>query len=249
MLASLLAAAFVAVAAYDGVVLARALHEGRQVAAASEAFEQRPAKPAASLLVVGDSTGVGTGAEDPRDSLAGRLGAALPRTRIDNLARNGARTREVTTQLAAAPQQHYDAILVQVGGNDALRFTDLDELAEAIDEVLRTATAMAAYVALMSTGDLGSAPALPWPVNALFSRRSQAVRDSFAAAAQRHGVDYVDLFSPERTDPIEEAPQRHYASDGLHLSGAGYGVWYERLRDATALPGILETSPSIDNKD
>jgi lysophospholipase L1-like esterase len=248
MFASVLAAALLAVAAYDGVTLIKALQTGQQVAAASEAYQQRPARSEASLLVVGDSTGVGTGAEEARHSLAGRLGSELPTVRIDNLAQNGAKTGDVTDQLRAAPLPRYDAILVQVGGNDALRFTSLEAVATAIDRVLALARAKSDYVALMSTGDLGEAPAMPWPVSGLFSWRSRAVRDRFAAAAAEHGIDYVDLFAPVKANPFAREPDRYYAPDGLHLSGAGYAVWYDRLRESTKLPAILETPGEAGNK-
>mgnify|MGYP006270400927 CR=1 FL=1 len=239
MLGTLLSAALLAVAAYDAAVVVPALIAGRQLAAASEAYEQHPPTATASLLVVGDSTGVGTGARDPGLSIAGRLGAELPTVRIDNGARNGAKTRAVTAQLAGAPQAHYAAVLIQVGGNDALRFTPLAQVAETIDRVLAAATARADYVALMSTGDLGAAPAIPWPLSAVYGHRSRALRDRFAAAAARHGVAYVDLFADTGDNGFEKDPARYYARDGLHLSGAGYGLWYERLRAATALPERL----------
>ena len=240
MLASLLGAAVLAIAAYDGVVLGRALVVGGQLARESNAYTQQPAEATAALLVVGDSTGVGTGAENPADSVAGRLGRALPRVRIDNLAVNGARTADLLAQLAQAPLPRYDAILVQVGGNDALRFTGFDRLAQSIDAVLSRSGDRAPYTVLMSTGDLGAAPALPWPLAPLFSARSREVRDRFARAAAAHGADYVDLFTGPGDRVFSEEPGRYYARDGLHLSGAGYGVWYEQLRAASALPERLE---------
>jgi lysophospholipase L1-like esterase len=241
MLASLLGAAVLALAAYDGVVIGRALYVGGQLARESSPYSQQPADATAALLVVGDSTGVGTGAEDPADSVAGRLGSALPGTRIDNLAVNGALTEDVLEQLRDAPLPRYDAILVQVGGNDALRFTPLDRLEADIAAVLSRAGERAPYTALMSTGDLGAAPALPWPVAPVYSARSRAVRDRFLAAAREHGADYVDLFTGAGDNGFRQAPDRYYARDGLHLSGAGYGSWYDRLTAATALPERLQT--------
>jgi lysophospholipase L1-like esterase len=93
----------------------------------------------------------------------------------------------------------------------------------------------------MSTGDLGAAPALPWPVAPVYSARSRAVRDRFLAAARDHGVDYVDLFSGPGDNGFRQEAERYYARDGLHLSGAGYGTWYDRLTAATALPEQLQT--------
>jgi lysophospholipase L1-like esterase len=239
MLTSILGAAALAVALYDGVIIGRALLIGGELAQASEAYTQQPRNPQAALLVVGDSTAVGTGAANPRDSLAGRLGAALPRTRIDNLAANGALTRDVLAQLERAPLASYDAVLVQVGGNDALRFTSMAQLGNDINAVLERAASVADYTALMSTGDLGAAPALPWPIDRLFSARSRRVREVFSAAAARHGADYVDLFSGAGIEQFDRNAEDYHAADGLHLSGEGYGIWYQRLTAATELPQRL----------
>ena len=239
MLTGALSVVLLAIALYDAAVIIPALQHGKELSSASKPYELHPATPGATLLVVGDSTGVGTGAEDSADSLAGRLGTDLPEVRIDNLAADGARTRDVLAQLASAPLARFDAILVQVGGNDALRFTALEELASDIDAVLEAASRRSDCVTLMSTGDLGEAPAIPWPLDAVFSWRSRAVRDCFATAAETHGADYVDLFTAADDSPFARAPDRYYAHDGLHLSGAGYGIWYQRLRAGSALPECL----------
>lgn len=60
------------------------------------------------------------------------------------------------------------------------------------------------------------------------------------AAARDHGVDYVDLFTGSGDNGFRQEPGRYYARDGLHLSGVGYGTWYDRLTAATALPERLQ---------
>lgn len=220
------------VVVYDTFVIVRAFLRGSEVAAASEPFQAQPPGVEASLLVVGDSTARGTGSRDPALSIAGRMGSDFPRLRVDNLGTNGALTREVVDQLGHAPEHFYSTVLVQVGGNDALRFTSLDGLARHIDAVLALATDRGEHVALMSTGRLGDAPAIPWPISRLFTWRAQRVREIFDLAARRHGAHYVDLFSAAGTsNPFAAAPEAHYARDGLHPSGEGYGVWYEKLRE------------------
>jgi lysophospholipase L1-like esterase len=244
MIASLIGAAAIAIVVYDSLIVGRALLVGNEVASRSEPFRQQPAEPNATLLVVGDSTGVGTGSEHPRQSLAGRLGTALPQARIDNLAVNGALTSDVLGQLKEAPLAHYDAVLVQVGGNDALRFTPIRKLKEDIGAVLASAGERGDYTALMSTGDLGAAPALPWPIAYVFSARSRAVRDTFIEVAHDSGTDYVDLFGDSGSEIFQQDAKRYYAADRLHLSGEGYGIWYQQLRDATELPERLRSNAS-----
>jgi hypothetical protein len=96
---------------------------GETLADGAKAFERRTLPHAPTVLVVGDSTGVGTGATTPAASIAGLLGAAFPHVSVVNLAVNGARTLDVIMQLAGAAPGRYDLVLVHAGGNDVLRRT------------------------------------------------------------------------------------------------------------------------------
>ena len=88
----------------------------------------------------------------------------------------------------------------------------------------------------MSVGNLGEAPAIPWPLSHLYAWRSRLVRDLFSEVAGKMKVAYVDLFTPAgEQSPFQEHPQQHYSRDGLHPSAAGYGVWYEKLRTTQPL--------------
>ena len=54
-----------------------------ELARASEPFQSNPDNPAVRVLIVGDSTAVGTGASSGRESLAGLVARQYPRTLID----------------------------------------------------------------------------------------------------------------------------------------------------------------------
>ena len=140
--------------AYFGATLGASLWRSRALTAASVAFEITPQDPAHRLLVVGDSTAVGTGAGAPESSVAGRLASAFPALRIDNRAVDGARTADVLQQLQREPLTHFDAILIQTGGNDILRLTDLSRLRRVTRELFDAAHARSAHVVMMSTGDV-----------------------------------------------------------------------------------------------
>ena len=110
-----------------GVLLVTACAPWRMWTAAelaqdARAYTARPDRPLQRLLVVGDSTAVGTGAAAPQDSLVGLIGQQHRQWRIDNLAANGARFGDVVRQLERAPEG-YDMVLVLAGGNDVIRFT------------------------------------------------------------------------------------------------------------------------------
>lgn len=206
----------------------------RQLLAAAQAHSQQPAAPTGHLLVIGDSTGVGTGSEAAADSVAGRIGQAHPDWRIDNLAVNGARVADLAGQLQRAPGTP-DRVLVMVGGNDVIRLTAWDRLGADLLASVRQAQDRGAKVVLMPCGDVGQAPFFPPPWSWWLQRRSDTLHQVVDAIGRATGAAVVDLRLPAAVDPFLQQPQRYYAADGLHPNGAGYGLWFQRLQQAQVL--------------
>jgi lysophospholipase L1-like esterase len=224
------------------------LGEARALARASEPFQQQPATPALRLLVLGDSTGVGTGASAPAFSVAGLLGTAHPRLAVDNRSRDGARFGEMPEQLAAAAggsaAVRWDVILVSAGGNDVIRGTDTAALAQAIDRSLAAARARLAPGGLLLVqppGNVGHAPFFVPPVSALMNRRAADLHAAVREAAARHGATMIDMARPREQDPFVLRPELN-ASDGLHPSDAGYRVWRDELLAQSRLGPRLEAA-------
>lgn len=186
------------------------------------------------VLVVGDSTGVGTGASHAGDSLAGRLASDFPAVEIVNRACNGAKTRDALRQLADDGGR-YDVVLIHVGGNDILRGTPCAELARDVDALLAQACGTGAKVLVTSTPNVGLCPAFFAPLSWWLTRRSRQVRDLFTATAQRHGAHYADFFHPRSRDPFSRDGRRFYAADGLHPTSELYAYVYGVLLRTTPL--------------
>ncbi len=225
--------------AVEIVLLAYRIRLGMEIAAASVPFEVKPPDARARVLVIGDSTGVGTGSSSPSDSVAGRIARDFPGGEIVNLARNGARVKDVPAQLASAGNEGYDLILLQIGGNDILRFTSLRALRDDVTDILKMSSGRARRVVFISTGNVGLAPAFFPPLSWVYTWRTRSVRALFMDVAREQGVQYVDLFRERGHDLFLEDPSRYYAPDFLHPSGEGYGVWYRELRRQTDIDIIL----------
>lgn len=180
-----------------------------------------------NLLVVGDSTAVGVGS-DGSLSVPGRLSQHLDAS-VENYAVSGARTHDVVSQLNQAQKGTYDIILIQVGANDVIHFTNFSELEKSLETVLTAATSKSNRVLLLTAGKIGDAPLFPWFARPLFNARTVKVRELFQNQAQDHGVQYVDIYS--RESPFEADVTRYYAPDYLHLTGEGYGFWFSIVRE------------------
>lgn len=215
------------------------LGESADLARRSEPFQRLLDQPTRRLLIVGDSTAVGTGASSPRTSLAGLLADAYPGLHIENRGRDGAKFDELLAQLDG--DTRFDMVLVQAGGNDVIRMRSLQAVAEDIDRVAERARQRADLVVLMPAGNVGNAPFFFPPVSWLMTRRARELHDGVQTAARRRGAVYVNLFKEREDDPFAQQPSLN-ASDGLHPSDAGYRVWFEELQAQAGLRERLEAA-------
>ncbi len=181
------------------------------------------------MLVIGDSTAYGIGASKPEDSTAGRVSTAL-NLGVENNSRSGARTREMLGQLDRSQHPRYELILMQVGANDVMKFSSIAKTAAELDAALQRATQMSDRVMLLTAGDIGTIPLWPVPLDDIYTLRTIELRDVFMAVAERHGVEYVDLYA--LPDPFLTDIDRYFTQDTLHPSSDGYAVWSEYILES-----------------
>lgn len=205
------------------------IKQSADLARQSQPFEASPQNAGASLLVVGDSTAVGTGASSPAASLAGLLAREQPRLKIVNRAADGARYEDIVRQLEGVAGARFDAILVLGGGNDVIRLTPYAPLEDNIARVGALARTQARLVVFMPSGNVGSAPFFFPPWSWLMTQRSRALHGLVRQVAADNGALYVNLFKEKQDDPFAQRPDELNAKDGLHPSDAGYRLWLAEL--------------------
>ena len=203
---------------------------------------QRPlVQPALRLLIVGDSTAVGTGASAPQASVAGLLAERFPRLQIDNRSRDGATFAGLLAQLDG--DDRVDMVLVMAGGNDVVRLRGLQALQSDVERVVKRARQRADRVVLMPAGNVGSAPFFLPPWSWWMTARSRQLHAIVNEAASRSGAGavVVDLFRERADDPFVQQPALN-ARDGLHPNDAGYRVWFGELMAQAALQQRLSAA-------
>lgn len=182
------------------------------------------------ILVIGDSTAVGTGASSPETSLAGLLGNHYPNATIENRGVNGAKVHDLIARFTSIKDKRYDLIEIHIGGNDIVRFTELKNVETDLKTVLSNAKQLSDNVVLVTSGNVGTSVLFPAPSRFLFTKRTRTVRDIFIRVAREHDVSYVDLFHEAAEDPFAKAPSNYYAADFFHPSDAGYQFWFDQIR-------------------
>jgi len=224
---------------YELSMLGIRINRGTQIAEASRPFELINPGAKQRILIVGDSTGVGTGAARPEESVAGRIAAEFPGVEIVNLSRNGEKLQDVLAQLDSVGEAGIEIVLVQAGGNDILGFTNLDELKYTIRQVLTKARQKGANTLFISTGNVGLAPAFFPPISWIYTARTRKARAIFMDVSRELGIQYVDSFREKGAELFLGDPDRYYTPDYLHPSSEGYRVWYEELKKQTGIARIL----------
>lgn len=225
-------AAVVLYLAYHAVQVYRHIKISTGLVARAVPFAAERGAGSPRLLVVGDSTAVGVGASSPSYTTSGYFAAEHPQYSVSNRAVSGAKVADVLAQMRLASSS-YAAILIQAGGNDIIRFTDLASLRRDYALLLGEATARSPHVVAASTGRVGRAALFNFfPANVIYDMRTRAVRRVLMDEAAKAGVTYVDIYKEGEADVISADPGRYYAPDGLHLNDAGWAVWYQDIGQA-----------------
>ena len=219
--------AFALYLAYEALRTQHYINVGTDLANKAVPYIQHPKNPTLRILMVGDSTGVGTGASSPKTSLAGLVGQRYPHADITNASVNGAKVHDVIKQLEGVPG-NFDLLMIEIGGNDSVRNTDLTQLANDLQQVLTLANGKAKHILVTSTGNIGTVPLFPWFTRWIYQKRTLAVRAVFMKqiAAQTFDVRYTDLYRTADKDPYALDPKKYYGADSFHPSDAGYADWF-----------------------
>lgn len=200
-------------------------------------YQQYKAEAPLKILCLGDSTGVGTGVDDNRQSIAGLFGRDFPQASIVNDSYNGRRLGHLVKEFRLKPREHYNLVLIQIGGNDILKFTAYSDVRRDLAAVLQSASQAADHVVILHTGDVGRAKVFIWPFTWLMTQRTLKVRDIYIEESARAGAVYIDLYRNLKNDPVILSAS-YYGPDRLHLSSVGYRIWYDQIRLGLEKAGI-----------
>lgn len=241
--------------------LAQGLRRGRRLAAAARPYERLPVdapgvavNPPRRLLLLGDSTGVGVGADRPEQSLAGLLGEAFPGVAVLNRCESGARTADIARQAAplAAAGERFDLVIVLAGGNDVIRHTPLGRLARDARDALTAAAQVAsgaAGVVWAGSANVGGSPLLARPLAWWLERRTLAAMARLGQEARAAGALFVDFCRPRADCVFARHAGLCFAGDGVHPSAASYRLCFQallheaRLADRLGAPTPHPTEP------
>lgn len=140
---------------------------------------------------------------------------------------------------------HHDIAIVSVGSNDVLRMTPVCFLERRLDAIVKHMKQISKSVILFESGDLGSIPRLPYPLELLASGSGHVADWVHRRVAQRNGIPKIDQWV--LTTEAFNSGLHMFATDLFHPSPAGHLAWadavlpaveVELTRAATAQPQV-----------
>jgi lysophospholipase L1-like esterase len=181
-----------------------------------------------SVLVLGDSTAAGVGAETQDDALPGNLARMLSKSwerpvSWRAIGENGATTGDIVLRyLDEASHQQYDMIFVSIGANDALKLRSRGAFRRDFRTIIRRLRSVSpkALILVSSLPGFGQFTALPNPLRWALHLHAQNLEQAARRVVRSEpGV----IMSP----PAPPYTADFFASDRFHPSASGYRDWAE----------------------
>lgn len=196
----------------------------------SKKFERRNKNAKMKILILGDSTGFGFGLRDEKNSIAGRLARDFLRADVVNESILGLKISGLERKFRPRGKEKFDLIVVMIGGNDIMRFADLEESGRNLELIFERAKKISRRVVLLPPGNVGIAPIFSFVLSRIYTRRTRRMRSIFMKVAKEKGVLFVDLFKERKEDISLKDIKKYYVSDYVHPSDFAYEIWYKELK-------------------
>jgi lysophospholipase L1-like esterase len=183
---------------------------------------------APTLLVLGDSTGYGTGATDGRFSVPGRIGSDY-QVSIRNQSVNGRTIGELLEDTERFTGE-YEVILLMIGANDIIQRRDLKMVEAELRTLVERLSNHTDHLLMISSGNVGGAVRYNETESDSYTELTRRFRAAYNAVGETSPLTYVDLFEEPTDDMFIKDPDRYTAIDGLHPTDHGYELWYQKLK-------------------
>ena len=187
-----------------------------------------PGRDPVSILVLGDSTAAGVGADTQDDALPGNLARRLSRewergASWRAVGENGATTQDIVRRyLAEASTAKYDLIFLSIGANDALTLRSRAAFRRDFRTILRRLRSVSpkALILVSSFPGFGQFASLPNPLRWALALHSRSLEEAARRFVRSEPGVVMSPPAPEYTDGF-------FATDGFHPSAKGYREWVD----------------------
>lgn len=193
--------------------------------------------PPLRLLIVGDSSAAGVGADTQAEALAGQLVTRMAATHEVSwrlIARTGATTASTLTEIEATAPEPFDVAVTALGVNDVTHGVPLGRwlARQARLHALLADRFGVRRVIVSGLPPMASFPALPQPLRAVIGLTARRFDTALASALSVSPSAVHVAFSLPLTPDL-------MADDGFHPGPKGYALWADALAPALAQAAAL----------
>jgi lysophospholipase L1-like esterase len=200
------------------------------------------------LVVLGDSSAAGYGAERPSETFAAAIAAGLAEqlrrpVRMRCLAVVGAESRGLPPQVEVALRQRPDVAVISIGGNDVTHRVRVPTAVCHLVDAVRALRAAGVEVVVGTCPDLGTIRPIQPPLRWLARRWSRQMATAQTIAVVEAGgrtVSLGDLLG----ELFYAEPDRMFSFDRFHPSGAGYLAAAQAVLP-TVVAALTEPAPAV----
>ena len=189
-------------------------------------WQQVKPNAAFKVLFAGDSTAVGTGLSDNSQSTSGLFSLDHPDFDVENYSRNGLKLKGLADILETLQDKKYDLAVFQIGANDIMFLTPIEQIKDDQQRVLNLAKNIAKHIIILHSGDIGESSIFSWPFTWMYTWRTLQVR-SIYMQRQDENVSYIDIYTLNKGKDYKGC----YGRDDLHLNDKGYAIWYGFIKN------------------
>jgi lysophospholipase L1-like esterase len=186
---------------------------------------------AVAYVAVGDSTGVGVGAQDGGypERLLKRIRQEHEGARLVNLCVSGATTADLLReQLKPAIAARPTLITIGIGINDLGSYVPVETFARNFEEIVkRLKTGTSAAIVVSNLPDISFAPVVPANLREQTRSQINLFNARIHEIAGRYKLSLVDAYT--ETHATIPAHPEFFSDDGFHPSDAGYEYWAKTM--------------------
>ena len=186
------------------------------------------------VLIFGESTAAGVGADTQMEALGGQVAVAFAAALDRPIAwrvvgKNGVTARRASAELTPQLENYAcDLVIIALGANDTFRLRPVTVWQRDIVTMLFGIRHKLGPVPILFSGmpPVGQFPSLPMPLSQILGLRARLLNAGLQhSIAQLDGVWHVD------TETVLSADPSFYGTDQFHPGPKGYALWGQLLAE------------------
>ncbi len=181
-----------------------------------------------TIIILGDSTGVGIGVSAPRYTIGNQIEREFNNTHVLCFAKNGSKLIDVRTVLDRLDlSANIATVIVSIGGLDTLYHTRLSNIETEMRAILKKLVGK--KVIVVSPCSFSLSPVIPSPLKNRFYERWKQVDSIFDKLCQEFNATHVS-FGKLLNDKVKQDPAKYFSIDKMHPNDVSYALAFEELK-------------------